>query len=167
MIVINFYRKYATNWEKLQTRALEVIDNFNEKIQELDNGEVETHQQYNDYREAVKMGLQTFIFQVVNEWDFQELLILNGQFYKKFDTIEIDGYFRKTGYTSKVYKEQNDLFKIFNLENIKISSEEFDEIVDTFESDVVTKAYSFEYEIREINEDGDWLDENGFGNIFE
>jgi hypothetical protein len=165
MIVINFYRKHNTTWEKLQSRALEVIDNFEKEVKDLKNGEVELKHQYQDYREAVKMGLQTFIFQVVNEWDFQELLISDGQFYKKFNTIEIDGVFKKTFAAVKIFQSSNELFKTFNKEKVKISAQEFDDIMDNFEQDVIVNAFSFEYELREIDEDGDWLEDNGFGDI--
>ena len=37
--------------------------------------------------------------------------------------------------------------------------------MDNFEQDVIVNAFSFEYELREIDEDGDWLEDNGFGDI--
>lgn len=166
MIVINFFRQYETNWDKLQEKALKVIENFEKEVKEIEVGELSVSHQHKDYKWAVELGMKTFIMQVLNEWEFMELLVVNDKFYKKFESMELDGYLRKIK-TPNIYKTTKDLFKAFNEENFKLSPDEFDEVMDNFEEDVVANMYSFEYEIREINEDGEWLDDNGFGDILD
>ena len=61
-----------------------------------------------------------------------------------------------------LYRNQKELFKLFKGENIQLLPENFDFIHETFTEDVVCNVSSFEFEIREIDEDNDFLSNNGF-----
>ena len=48
-----------------------------------------------------------------------------------------------------------------------MSSESFDEIHETFttDKDIITNVSYFEYDLIDVQDDKDWLDENGFGDL--
>lgn len=167
MIEISFYRKYNTTWEKLQEEALRVIDDFEKEDQEiLDEGgeldelvgELPFQQQYSDYRQVLKLGLKTFIFQVLNEWDEQDILFVGNTFYLKFQRVQIEGLLEGLD-SGKLYQSHVELLKVFSEQKMKLSTDDFDLIMDNFEEEVVATMSSFDLRIIDINDDED--DEDG------
>lgn len=161
MVSISFYKKHETTWDELQMLALDTIAKFEEEVDDIEIGSVSIEQQYEDYRTACMQGLKTFILQVVNEWAQEHILMYNDNFYKRFDILDIDGLLKEWTYPN-LYKTPKELFKIFKDDNIQLSPENFDFIHETFTKDVVCNLSSFEYEIREIDEDNDFFGNNGF-----
>jgi len=155
MVIINFYKKYETTWEELQMLALDVIAIFEKDVEDIDTGGVGVDNYYGDYREACMQGMKTFILQVLNEWEQADILIYNDVFYKKFDLLEMDGILRQYQYPN-LYVNTKQLFAVFSKENLMISPENFDTIYETFKNDVVCNISSFEYSIKEIDDDGEF-----------
>jgi hypothetical protein len=166
MIIINFYKKHNTNWDELQTQALETIARFEKESNENVLGELSTKQQYDDYKSACKQGMKTFIMMVLNEWEHSDLLVLNDEFYKKFEFIEIDGILQRYHFPN-LYRTTKELFGVFNKEKIKLTTESFDQIYETFTDSVICNVNSFEFEIKEIDEDNDFLSGTGFNDLLE
>ena len=83
MVIVNFYKKYEANWDELQMMALDTIAKMEETLEDVEIGELSVYQQYEDYRTACMQGLKTFILQVLNDWENMNILVLNGEFYKK------------------------------------------------------------------------------------
>lgn len=161
MIEISFYRKYDTTWTKLQEEALKVIDNFEKEDQEvleeggeLDElvGELPFQQQYSDYRQVLKLGLKTFIFQVLNEWDEQDILLVENTFYMKFQRVQIEGLLEGLD-SSKLYQSHVELLKVFSEQKMKLSTDDFDLIMDNFEEEVFATMSSFDLRIIDISDD--------------
>ena len=161
MISVSFYKKHETTWDELQMLALDTIAKFEEEVDDIEIGSISVEQQYDDYRTACMQGLKTFILQVVNEWAQEHILMYNDNFYKRFDILEIDGLLKEWTYPN-LYKTPKELFKIFKDDNVQLTPENFDFIHEVFTKDVVCNLSSFEYEIREIDEDNDFLGNNGF-----
>ncbi len=168
MIEINFYKKIDTNWGELQQRALSVIDEFEEEDkdiiesgEELDEivGELSFSQQYEDYRKAIKLGLKTFILQVLVEWDERDILLIEEEFYERFKSFEIEGILESTRVT-KLYRNQVDLLKSFSDDKMKISTDDFDFILDTFSDEVIVTVNS--YDIKFIDIDDEDEDEDDY-----
>lgn len=169
MIEINFYKKIEANWEELNQQALKVIDEFEkedkeilESGDELDEivGELSFQQQYDDYRKALNLGLKTFTLQILVEWDERDILFVDNCFYEKFKSFEVEGILDSTRIT-KLYKSQVELLKVFSDEKMKITTDDFDFILDTFEEDVVVTVSSYDIKFIDIDEDDD-EDEDDF-----
>ncbi len=90
MVIVNFYKKYEVNWDELQMMALDTIAKMEETLEDVEIGELSVYQQYEDYRTACMQGLKTFILQVLNDWENMNILVLNGEFYKKFEFLEME-----------------------------------------------------------------------------
>ncbi len=166
MIIINFYKKYDTSWEDLQLMALDVIAKMENQADEVGVDGLGIGDYYEDYRNACTQGMKTFIMMVLNEWEFIDILVLNGEFYKKNEYLEIDGILKKYTYPN-LYKNSKELFSLFNKEKVQLTPENFDYIYETFVDDVICNVSSFEYELREIDEDNDFLNDNGFNDLLE
>lgn len=164
MIIVNFYRKYETNWDELQMMALDVIAKMELQSDEVGVDGLGITDYYEDYRNACMQGMKTFIMMVLNEWEFIDILVLNGEFYKKDEYLEIDGILKKYQYPN-LYKNSKELFTLLNKEKIQLTPEDFDFIHETFTNETICNVSSFEYEIREIDEDNDFLDNNGFNDL--
>lgn len=168
MVLINFYKEYETSWDELQKIALnrinELIKNTPKNPKEL--GDLPPKFQFEEYKKVIEMGMKTFIFEIINSWEFLEIIIVGDKFYKKYEFMEIDGYMKKLKMPN-LFKNYIELFDEFKKNSLKISPSEFDEIKDNFTSDVVVSINSFEYELKDIREDGEWLDDNGFGDLFD
>lgn len=168
MIELNFYRKYSTDWGKLKELALEIIDDFEredaeiiEEGGELDEveGEIPLSEQYSDYRQAISLGLKTFILQVIVDWDEQDIIVKDGIFYKNFTKLEVEGILTDMQ-PPKLFSNQVDLLKVFSDQKMKLSTDDFDFILDTFESDVVVTLASYDIRIIDIEDYGDEDDED-------
>jgi len=168
MIEINFFKKIDTTWEELNKMAFKVIDEFEQEDKEIleEGGDLEEtvgdlplSQQYEDYRKALSLGLKSFILQVLVEWDERDILIIDGDFYEKSQRLEIEGVLDIARIT-KLYRTQVDLLKVFSDERMKIDTEDFDFILDTFEQDVVVTVNS--YDIKFIDIDGDDDDDDDY-----
>ena len=68
MVIIDFFKEIKTTWEELQKKALDAVDEFQKSAMNIENGELSPDLQYSDYREALNLGLKTFIMQVLNDW---------------------------------------------------------------------------------------------------
>jgi hypothetical protein len=167
MLIINFYKEHQTTWDELKTKALDTITEF-EKEANSNVGNVSHNDYYEDYKQACSYGLKTFILQVINEWIVEDVLYFNDKFYKKFKFIEIDGQVKNFSYNN-LFKNREELFSYLNKEKVKLSSDSFDEIHESFtiEKDIISNVSYFEYDFIDVQDDKDWLDENGFGNILE
>ena len=168
MIELNFYKKYSTDWEKLKELALQIIDDFEkedaeilEEGGELDEveGEIPFSEQYADYRKAINLGLKTFILQVIVDWDEQDIIVKDNIFYKNFTKLEIEGTLEDMQ-PPKLFSSQVDLLKVFSDQKMKLSTDDFDFILDTFESDVVVALSSYDIRIIDIEDYGDEDDED-------
>ena len=168
MIELNFYKKYSTDWEKLKELSLQIIDDFEkedaeilEEGGELDEveGEIPFSEQYSDYRKAINLGLKTFILQVIVDWDEQDIIVKDGVFYKNFTKLEIEGTLEGMQ-PPKLFSNQVDLLKVFSDQKMKLSTDDFDFILDTFESDVVVALSSYDIRIIDIEDYGDEDDED-------
>lgn len=159
MVIVNFYKKYEANWDELQMMALDTIAKMEESLEDVEIGELSVYQQYEDYRTACMQGLKTFILQVLNDWENMNILVLNGEFYKKFEFIEMEGFLDGWDYSS-LYRNSKELYSFFNKEKFQLTPEHFDFIHEVFNNnaDVICNLLSFEYEVREINEDDDFDD---------
>ena len=163
MIEINFYKKIDTTWEELNQLALKVIDDFEAEDKEIVEeggdleevvGELPLSQQYDDYRKALNLGLKSFILQVLVEWDEKDILIIDNNFYEKSQRLEIEGLIDSARIT-KLYRSQIDLLKAFSDERMKIDTDDFDFILDTFEQDVVVTVNSYDIKFIDIDDDDD------------
>jgi hypothetical protein len=160
MIELNFYKKYSTDWNKLKELALQIIDDFEmedaeilEEGGELDEveGEIPFSEQYSDYRQAINLGLKTFILQVIVDWDEQDIIVKDNIFYKNFTKLEIEGTLEDMQ-PPKLFSNQVDLLKVFSDQKMKLSTDDFDFILDTFESDVVVALSSYDIRIIDIED---------------
>lgn len=165
MLLINFYKEHQITWDELKTKALETIAEF-EKEANSNKSNISHNDYYEDYRQACHFGLRTFILQVINEWIAEDVLFFNDKFYKKFKFIEIDGQVKNFSFNN-LFKTREELFSYLNKEKVKLSSESFDEIHETFttDKDIITNVSYFEYDLIDVQDDKDWLDENGFGDL--
>jgi len=156
MVIVNFYKIYEANWDELQMMALDTIAKMEESLEDVEIGELSVYQQYEDYRAACMQGLKTFILQVLNDWENMNILVLNGEFYKKFDFLEMEGFLNGWDYSS-LYRNSKELYSFFNKEKYQLTPEQFDFIHEVFNNnnDVICNILSFEYEVREINEEDD------------
>jgi len=168
MIIINYYKPFDTNWDQLQLQALDIIAEHEKEVEDVEYGDLSTQQQYDDYREACMKGLKTFIIQVVNDWGNNDILFVKDKFYKKFEYSEMDGKIKNYQYPN-LYRTSKEIFSLFKKEKVIIDSETFDSIHEIFNTndEVVCNINYFEIEIREVKEDNDFLDNNGFGDLFE
>jgi hypothetical protein len=134
MIIINFYKKIDTSWEKLQSKALKFIEETEQSVIEYESGMVSAMEEYSDYKKAVTLGLRTFILQVLNDWRPTEhpVLIFNEIFYKRFDIIELDGLI-PNGHMPKKLNTRGNLLKYLNDNGIKLSSSDFNSICDIYD----------------------------------
>lgn len=163
MIELNFYKKIDTTWEELNQMASKVIDEFEQEDKEIleEGGDLEEAvgdlplvQQYEDYRKALSLGLKSFILQVLIDWDERDILIIDDNFYEKNQRLEVEGILDKARIT-KLYRTQVDLLKIFSEEKMKLDTEDFDFILDTFEKDVVVTINSYDIKFMDIDDDED------------
>lgn len=168
MIEINFYKKIDTSWEELNRMAHNVIDEFEQEDKEIleEGGDLEEtvgdlplSQQYEDYRKALNLGLKSFILQVLVEWDERDILIIDDVFYEKSQRLEIEGILDSARIT-KLYRNQVDLLKVFSDEKMKIDTDDFDFILDTFEQDVVVTINSYNIKFIDIDDEED--DDDGY-----
>ena len=168
MVIINFYKKYNTNWDELQMLSLDIIARLEKESQETVTGELSIQQQYDDYRDACMQGMKTFIMQVLNDWENIDILVLNNQFYKKFQFMEMDGILKRY-HQPNLFKNSKELFEVFNKEKFQLTPDEFDDIYEIFSNtdDVICNVSSFEYEIKDIKEDKSFLDDIGFNDLME
>ncbi len=159
MVIVNFYKKYEANWDELQMMALDTIAKMEETLEDVEIGELSVYQQYEDYRAACMQGLKTFILQVLNDWENMNILVLNGDFYKKFEFLEMEGIVNEWQYSS-LYRNSKELFNFFNKEKFQLTPEQFDFIHEVFSNNesTICNLLSFEYEVREVNEDDDFDD---------
>lgn len=159
MIEINFYREYKTTWEELQKMALDVIadvelDSNDEEAEA--NGELPDTLVNGDYKRACELGFKTMIFDVLNDWGSMNLIFINNKFYKKGNTIEIDNRFKILD--KNLFKNTTELFEQFKSEAVQLTTDEYDLIMDNFESDVISTMYSYDIkyiDIDDIDEDDD------------
>lgn len=154
MIEINFYSEWLTTWEELQKMALDVLKDYEEDIDDEEaeaSGDLPDSLVNADYKRVLELGLKTFIFDVLNEWGKMNLLLIDGKFYKKNNTVELESIFRNLD--KNLFKTQTELFNQFKSEGVKLSTDEYDLIMDNFESGVLTMVYS--YDLKIINIDGD------------
>jgi hypothetical protein len=160
MVIVNFYKKYEANWDELQMMALDTIAKMEETLEDVEIGELSVYQQYEDYRTACMQGLKTFILQVLNDWENMNILVLNGEFYKKFEFLEMEGILNDWEYSS-LYRNSKELFTFFNKEKFQLTPEQFDFIHALYSKndDVICNLLSFEYEVREISEEDDNTDD--------
>lgn len=159
MVIVNFYKKYEANWDELQMMALDTIAKMEETLEDVEIGELSVYQQYEDYRVACMQGLKTFILQVLNDWENMNILVLNGEFYKKFEFLEMEGIINEWQYSS-LYRNSKELFNFFNKEKFQLTPDQFDYIHEVFSNNegTICNLLSFEYEVREVNEDDDFDD---------
>jgi hypothetical protein len=163
MIEINFYKKLDTTWEELNVMASKVIDEFEQEDKEIIEeggdleetvGDLSLAQQYEDYRKALSLGLKSFILQVLVDWDERDILIIDDIFYEKSQRLEIEGIL-DTARITKLFRSQVDLLKVFSDEKMKIDTDDFDFILDTFEQDVVVTVNSYDIKFIDIDDDDD------------
>jgi hypothetical protein len=160
MIEINFYREFKTTWEELQKMALDVIS---EVEADSDDEEAEACVELpdtmvnGDYRKACEIGLKTMIFDVLNDWGRLNLVYIDKKFYRKENVIEIDNRFK---YLEKnLFKTTTELFEQFKLEMVQLTTDEYDLIMDNFESDMISTVFSFDIKYIDI-EDSDYDDDD-------
>ena len=170
MIEINFYKKLDTTWSELNQLAFKVIDDFETEDKEIlgEGGDLEEtvgdlplSQQYEDYRKALSLGLKSFILQVLIDWDEKDILIIDNNFYEKSQRLEIEGIIDSVRIT-KLYRTQVDLLKTFSDEKMKIDTDDFDFILDTFEKDVIVTVNSYNIKFIDIDGDDDDDDDDYF-----
>lgn len=170
MIEINFYKKLDTTWEELNRMALKVIDEFEQEDKEILEsggdleetvGELSLSHQYQDYRKALDLGLKSFILQVLVDWDERDILVVEDKFYEKSQRLEIEGILDRARIT-KLYRSQVDLLKVFSDEKMRIDTDDFDFILDTFEQDVIVTVNSYDIKFIDIDGDDDEDDDDYF-----
>jgi hypothetical protein len=153
MIEINFYKHYPTTWEELQQMALDVIKNLEAEADDSDaekNGDLPDTLVNGDYRKAIESGLKTFTFDVLNEWGYMNLILSDGKFWKKETHIEIENLFKDLD--RNLFKTPIELLNKFKSESVKLSTDEYDLIMDNFESDVVAMVYSYEIKFIDLDD---------------
>lgn len=163
MIEINFYKEFKTSWEELQKMALDVIDEV-----ELDsddeeaeaNGELPDSLVNSDYRRACELGFKTMIFDVLNDWGSFNMIFISDKFYKKENTIEIDNRFKILD--KNLFKNTTELFDQFKLESVQLTTDEYDLIMDNFESDVISTMYSYDIKYIDIDDMDDDDDDDDY-----
>jgi hypothetical protein len=160
MIEINFYREFKTTWEELQKKSLEVIS---EVESDADDQEAESWVELpdtmvnEDYKKACELGLKTMIFDVLNDWGNMDLIYVDKKFYKKENVIEIDKRFK---YLEKnLFKTTGELFEQFRMEVVQLTTDEYDLIMDNFESDMISTVASYDIKYIDI-EDADYDDDD-------
>jgi hypothetical protein len=168
MVIVNFYKPHPTSWDELQIKALDIIAENEKQANQSEVGDISAEQQFEDYRTACMSGLKTFIMQVLNEWGIENILFFNDKFYKKFDHIEMEGLLN-TFKAPNLFKSTKELFKFFKEEKLSLEPADFDFIHETFlkNEDVICNLLVFEYEFKDVIDDRDWMDDNGFGGILD
>lgn len=160
MIILSFYKECEDSWEKLQNTAINIIEHFQKASIDTEYGYIPHQQEYEDYKEAVGMGLKTFILEVLNEWDvnFDDYIYLDKKIYKEFKEIEIDGIFNDELNILKKIKTRDELLKILKKENISLSDEEFEMIYEIYDSDeeIIADIIEFKYSTYEASEFGEF-----------
>jgi hypothetical protein len=96
---------------------------------------------------------------VLIEWDEQDILIKDDNFYKKFNTLEIEGLLDGMQ-PPKLFYNQVDLLKVFSDQKMKITTDDFDFILDTFETDAVVTVASYDIKIIDIDDYDDDYDDD-------
>ena len=158
MIRLIFYKECNLTWGELKEMALEILNNFDENDYLESIGDLPEDQVRKDYKEAVDLGLKTFIFDVLNDWGRLELLHYGEKIYKKFDSIDIEKNV-SDDLRSVFFTDCKELFDVFKDEDIKPSVEQFDFIIDNFDSDVVVGLYAFDIHYIDIDDDFDDFDD--------
>jgi hypothetical protein len=154
MIVIDFFKEIETTWEELQKKALSAIDEFQKGAMNIENGELSPDIQYEDYRQVLKLGLKTFIMQVLNDWKGIEepILIFKDKFFQRFDNVELDGTLKDTKIPFK-FENSKKLFKILKEGKIQVKEEEFEKISSVFEEhNTVATVMTIDYQLFELDE---------------
>lgn len=154
MIIIDFFREFETTWEELKNKALSAIDEFQKGAMNLDNGELSPDIQYEDYRQALKLGMKTFIMQVLNDWKGSEepILIFKDKFFQRFTTIELDGTLKDTKIPFK-FENSKTLFKILKEAKIQVKIDEFEKISASFEDyNTIATVMTIDYQLFELDE---------------
>lgn len=154
MVIIDFFKRIETTWEELQKKALSAVDEFQKNAMNIENGEVAPDLQYSDYREALKLGLKTFIMQVLNDWKGAEepILIFKNKFYQRFENVEIDGTLKNVKLPYK-FDSSKELFKVLKEAKISLEVEEFEKISAFFEEKhAIATVISVDYQLFELDE---------------
>lgn len=154
MIIIDFFKEFDTTWEELQKKALLAVDEFQKNALNLENGELAPDLQYEDYRQVLKLGLKTFIMQVLNDWKAvdETILIFGDKFFQRFDSIELDGSLKDTKIPFK-FESSNKLFKILKEAKISLEVEQFEKISALFEEhNTVATVLTLDYQLFELDE---------------
>jgi hypothetical protein len=159
MIEINFYQLYKTDWQELQNLAVELlqaaeVEEMFEDEEEAEAGDLPESQINSDYMTACKSGLKTFIFDVLNEWGSMNIIYVDDKFYQKTNTIEIDSLFRNL--ERNLFKSSEELLNHFKSESVRLSTDDYDLIMDNFEKNTVSIVYSYDIKyIDSIEDDED------------
>ena len=154
MVIIDFFKETETSWEELQKKALSAVDEFQKGAMNLDNGELSPDIQYEDYRQVLKLGLKTFIMQVLNDWKGAEepILIFKDKFFQRFTTIELDGTLKDTKIPFK-FENSKTLFKILKEAKIQVKVDEFEKISASFEDyNTIATVMTIDYQLFELDE---------------
>jgi hypothetical protein len=161
MIEINFYQLYKTDWQELQKMAIDLLQAVeveqmfedDEEVNDVEIGDLPESQINSDYMSACKSGLKTFIFDVLNEWGLMNIIYVDDKFYKKINTIELEGNFKNLN--TNIFKNSGELLNHFKLELVKLTTDEYDILMDNFDGDVVASVYSYEIKYIDTYDDDD------------
>jgi hypothetical protein len=154
MIIIDFFKEIETTWEELQTKALAAVDEFQKGAMNLDNGELSPDIQYEEYKQVLKLGLKTFIMQVLNDWKGVEepILIFKDKFFQRFNVIELDGTLKDVKIPFK-FNSSKLLFKTLKEAKIAIGVEDFEKISAAFEDhNTIATVMTVDYQLFELDE---------------
>jgi hypothetical protein len=172
MILIKFYKKIETSWEELQKKANSIVTETEKSAIVLEEGDVDVFQYYGDYREAVKLGLKTFILHVINEFPSaeEEIVVSKGVFYERFNEMPFEIVALGTNIPQR-FDTREQLLSFFRESKIPLSAEDFEELVSIYEehNSVIAALEIHEYEIYQMNEFGEFerKDLKDYDNDFE
>jgi hypothetical protein len=156
MIEINFYKQFESTWDQLQVMALQVISEIEA---DSDDQEAESYVELpdtmvnSDYKKACELGLKTMIFDVLNDWGNMNLIYVDNKFYCKENVIEIDKRFKFL--EKNLFKSTTELFEQFKMESVQLTTDEYDLIMDNFESNMVSTVFSYDIKYIDV-EDSDY-----------
>jgi hypothetical protein len=166
MIIIDFFKLYNASWEQLKEKAISAIEDYRKSAINHDNGELSVEIQYSDYKQALDLGLKTFIMEVLNDWQGAEepILIFNDKFYERFSVLELEGVVREAKIPHK-FNSSKELFKFFKETKITINVDEFEKISVLFEeAEVIATIISLDYKLFELDE---FRNDNLFNGTFD
>jgi hypothetical protein len=154
MVIIDFFKQVDVTWEELQKKALSAVDEFQKGVINFENGELSPDIQYEDYRQALKLGMKTFIMQVLNDWKGSEetILIFKDKFFQRFTTIELDGIVKNIKTPFK-FENSKKLFKTLKESKIQVKLDEFEKILSSFEEhNTIATLIVVDYQLFELDE---------------